>query len=389
MTFDAGYENRIFPITLIVIVSVLVLGGGFGYWYYASQRLNHIAKDAPRQVPSDFKTSAPEFEAVYAQLGIQPLPSTVERQQQVQARLSQLSREPCYRDAVVDLARALLKNDYPRESATSLRSFAKRCGGVEEILPLAYEGLRRISDFSGALEVAKQLVDAEPASATFRYWRALAYAETGNAALALPDYINTIELVPNPKNEGGYFFYEWSRIYAALGRYCDAITPIEMYVSLGPAHRRTSQTTKIIAEYAEKGNCDTRYAVGSARVPFARTADVRTLTVLLNGVAGNLIFDTGATFVSISSDFASRAKVATEPGSQLTLKAVGGAAFAETGYANSIRVGKAEARGVTVAVHRGNPFGNRVDGLLGMSFLSRFTVTLSPTGIELTAIPLR
>ena len=256
-------------------------------------------------------------------------------------------------------------------------------------MPLAWDGLRRISDFSGALEVAKQLVDAAPASATFRYWRALAYAETGNAALALPDYMNTIELVPNPKNEGGYFFYEWSRIYAALGRYCDAITPIEMYVSLDPIHRRTPQTTKIIAEYAEKGNCDTRYAVGSARVPFASTADVRTLTVLLNGAAGNLIFDTGATFVSISSDFASRAKVATEPGSQLTLKAVGGVASAGIGYANSIRVGKAEALGVTVAVHRGNPFGNRVDGLLGMSFLSRFNVTLSPTGIELTAIPLR
>jgi len=43
-----------------------------------------------------------------------------------------------------------------------------------------------------------------------------------------------------------------------------------MYVSLDPIHRRTSQTTKIIVEYAEKDNCDTRYAVGSARVPFAR-----------------------------------------------------------------------------------------------------------------------
>jgi Tfp pilus assembly protein PilO len=54
MTFDAGYENRIFPITLIVIVLVLVLvlvlilGGG--YWYFVSQKS--------------------EFEAVYAQLGI-------------------------------------------------------------------------------------------------------------------------------------------------------------------------------------------------------------------------------------------------------------------------------------------------------------------------------
>jgi hypothetical protein len=49
-----NYENRIFPITLIVIVLVLVLGGGFGYWYYASQKLNHIAKDAP---PGQSRTS--------------------------------------------------------------------------------------------------------------------------------------------------------------------------------------------------------------------------------------------------------------------------------------------------------------------------------------------
>jgi aspartyl protease/tetratricopeptide repeat protein len=360
-------DKNIFPIALIVIVLVLVVGGGLAYWYYASQK--------------------PEFEMVYTQLGIQPLPSTVE--QRVQVRLSQLEREPCYRDAVVDLARALLKNGYPRESATSLRSFAKRCGGVEEILPLAYDGLRRISDFSGALEVAKQLVDAAPASATFRYWRALAYSETGNPAAALPDYMNSMELFSKPKNEGGHFFYEWSRAYAALGRYCDAITPIEMYVSLDPIHRRTPQTIRIITEYAEKGNCDTRYATGSARVSFAGTADVRTLTVLLNGVAGNLIFDTGASFVAITSDLASRARVAVEPGSQLTAKTVGGVASAEIGYADSIRVGKAEALGVTVAVHRGDPFGTRIDGLLGMSFLSRFYVTLSPTGIELTAIPLR
>ena len=88
-----------------------------------------------------------------------------------------------------------------------------------------------------------------------------------------------------------------------------------MYVSLDPIHRRTPQTTKVIAEYAENGNCDTRYAVGSARVAFAGTADVRILTVLLNGVAGNLIVDTGASFVAITSDFGSRARVATEPGS--------------------------------------------------------------------------
>ena len=72
------------------------------------------------------------------------------------------------------------------------------------------------------------------------------------------------------------------------------------------------------------------------------------------------------------------------------MKTVGGKALAEIGYANSVSVGKAEALGVVTAVLRNDsdPFGNRVDGLLGMSFLSRFNIQLSPTAIELTAIPI-
>jgi aspartyl protease family protein len=371
MTRDNAYSDRIFPITMIVVTVVLILGGGVFYWYYTSQK--------------------PDFGAVYAQLGIQPLPTTVERQQPVQNRLAQLSREACYRDAVVGLAKALLDAGYPRESAISLRSFAKRCGSVPEILPLAYQGYERVSDFFGALEVAKELVDAASASGTFRYWRAMAYEQTGNFALALTDYMNSIQLVSDPKNVNGDVFYKLSRTYAALARYCDAITPIEMYISLDPADRRTPQTTKIIADYAEKGDCDKHYATGTARVPFADTANVRTLTVIVNGVAGNLILDTGATLVSITSQFASKARVSTEPGNQLTMKTVGGRALAEIGYANSISVGKAEALGVVVAVHRNadNPFDNRIDGLLGMSFLSRFNITLSPNAVELTAIALR
>jgi predicted aspartyl protease len=73
------------------------------------------------------------------------------------------------------------------------------------------------------------------------------------------------------------------------------------------------------------------------------------------------------------------------------LKTVGGASVADVGYATSINVGGAVARGVVVAVLRGtaNPLGGRLDGLLGMSFLSRFKVNLSQNGVYLTPIPLR
>lgn len=260
----------------------------------------------------------------------------MERREQVQRRLDQLSREACYTEAIVGFGRALLDAGYPREAATSLRTFVKRCGSAPEVLPLAYFALESINDFPGALEMANDLVEALPASGNPRYWRAKAYDRIGNFSLAMLDYMNAVQLFEPQKTIIADLFYKWSRTYAALGRYCDAISPIEMYISLDPANRRTPQTGKIISDYAEKGNCNNRSGTGAARVSFAGKSDVRTLTVFVNGVAGNLILDTGATFVSITCQFARKARVATEPGNQVILKTVGGKALAEIGYANPL-----------------------------------------------------
>ena len=380
----------IFPVTLFAVTIALAVGGGALYWHHTSSAPPAAPPSAPAAAALDTSKGS-EFERVYSQLGIQPLPSNVERQQQVQSRLAQLSREACYTDAIIGLGQALLAAGYPREAATSLRDFVGRCGSAAEVLPLAYTAFQQINDFSAALEVANELVEALPANGRVRYWRALAYDRTGEFSLAMLDYMNTVQLSEPQKTIYRDVFIKWSQTYAALGRYCDAISPIEMYISLDPANRRTPQTVKIISDYAEQGSCDKRYASGTTRVLLAGSPNVRMLTVVVNGVAGNFILDTGATFVSITSQFAFKAKVATKPGNQVIMKTVGGKVLAEIGYANSVSIGKAEAKGVVTAVHRddSNPFGNRVDGLLGMSFLSRFNIKLSPTAIELNAIPLR
>ena len=118
---------------LFAVTIVLAVGGGaFYYWHHASKG---EAERPLAPLPASHVKS--EFEGVYSQLGIQPLPSNVERQQQVQSRLAQLSREACYTDAIVGLGRALLAVGYPREAATSLRHFVGRCGSAAEVLPLA------------------------------------------------------------------------------------------------------------------------------------------------------------------------------------------------------------------------------------------------------------
>jgi tetratricopeptide (TPR) repeat protein len=317
-----GPEPRrlpIFPVTLFAVTIVLAVGGGALYWHHTSS-----APPAAPFAAAPHTSKGSEFEGVYSQLGMQPLPSNVERQQPVQNRLAQLSREPCYTDAVVGLGRALLDAGYPREAAISLRTFVKRCGSASKVLPLAYSALEKLNDFSATLEVANELVEALPANGTVRYWRALAYDRTGQFSLAMVDYMNTVQLLEPQKTIFLDVFLKWSRGYAALGRFCEAISPIEMYVSLDPANRRTPQITKIISDYAEQGNCDKRYATGTTRVPLAGSPNVHTLTVVINAVAGNFILDTGATFVSITSQFASKAKVATEPRNQVIMKTPGG-----------------------------------------------------------------
>jgi clan AA aspartic protease (TIGR02281 family) len=168
---------------------------------------------------------------------------------------------------------------------------------------------------------------------------------------------------------------------------------METYISFDPAKRRTTQYTKLISEFADKGNCDAKYARGSAhisRLPRPGMSGTNTLVVVVNGVTGNFLLDTGATYVAVTPVFATKAKISTEAATQLPIKTVGGITNADLGYATTVSVGNAEARSVAVAVIRGaDPFGGRLDGLLGMSFLARFKVGLSQDGIDLTAIPLR
>jgi aspartyl protease family protein len=374
--FDESTSSS-FPKIVVVICTALIvavlLGGGL-YWYLLSQRSNYAR--------------------VYADLGIQSLPPSIEFRPQVQSRLDQLSREPCYRTAIYGLADALLEAGYPRETDTSLINFAKRCGDSDELLVRRYKALYRASDFIAALRVADVLVQSNPADAQVRYWRGNVYEELKDFGHALTDYLNMVQLMGDPVTISVNHYYDISRMYAALDRYCDAITPIETFISFNPAENRSTQLTRLIAEYAEKGNCDAHYATGTtriARVPFPGMIGVTTVTAAINGIPGNFLLDTGATYVAVTTAFATKAKLSLETGTRLPMKTVGGSAFADLAYATTVAVGKAEAKGVPVAVIRGapDPFGNRLDGLLGMSFLARFRLNISQNSIDLTALPLR
>jgi clan AA aspartic protease (TIGR02281 family) len=360
------------PIGLIIMTTFVViigLGGSFFYWQVSST-----------------------YSDVYRQLDIAPLPLTVEIEPKIYDQVSKLSREPCYRDAILGLSDALLEAGYPRESATSLQSFVNRCNGSDddELLIHALDAWDKTGDYSAVLRVADQLVKIDPANPQYRYWRGNTFEQLKVFPKALSDYTAALQLMGSPNNIAGSQFYDVARMYAELGRYCDAIAPIETFISFDPVERRTPQTTQLISEYAQKGSCDTHFARGVGRVPILNTGGVRTISVSINGVPGNFILDTGAEYVAVTTDFSARAKINIDTQNQMPMKTAGGFTAADVGYANIITVGNAQADGVVVAViHGTDPFGGHLDGLLGMSFIARFNMVVSQDGIQLTAIALR
>ena len=104
----------------------------------------------------------------------------------------------------------------------------------------------------------------------------------------------------------------------------------------------------------------------------------------INGVRGLFVLDTGASYTSVKSTFADRAHIPQTDTSEITLMTANGSAKARLSKADKVALGKLTAINVPVAVQDVDEksYGPGVDGLLGMSFLSRFDVQMSNGSIE-------
>jgi clan AA aspartic protease (TIGR02281 family) len=90
------------------------------------------------------------------------------------------------------------------------------------------------------------------------------------------------------------------------------------------------------------------------------------------------LLDTGATFVSLKNAFAQKAKVQIDQDSTVRLHTANGIAEGKRGRAATIQLRSLQAKDVAVVVQNDGQatYGENIDGLLGMSFLSRFKVTI-------------
>jgi clan AA aspartic protease (TIGR02281 family) len=124
---------------------------------------------------------------------------------------------------------------------------------------------------------------------------------------------------------------------------------------------------------------------GGVTVPVTRVGRSLVVQVRINGLReAHLIVDTGADITVLSSDIARDLGLNGNGRSpSMTLNTVGGAVRADVVRVESLGVGAAEVKNVAVAVHDLPEAQPGVDGLLGLTFLDKFLVTLDAQKGEL------
>ena len=315
------------------------------------------------------------------------LPPSVVRGDPIRRFLEELSRERCDKKAIADLGVALDKAGYRREAATAHVSFSATCGGHAPSLRAAVNILLNLSDYATAVTVASSLIKLEPFSDNGYYLRAVAHDRGGSPEKAIDDYVTGIELFGNKDRIASASYYAMARAYEKLGQFCDAILPIEAWVSLNPARNDTSQTRAMIADYTAKGRCPAATASGEEVFAISQQTNLAKVPVTINGVRGNLILDTGASFVLLKAAFAEKAKVHIDQDSAVQLHTANGITEGSRGRAAAIQLRSLQAKDVLIVVQpdsRGT-YGEGVDGLLGMSFLSRFKITIDKQAVKISS----
>ena len=373
-------------ILVLIVLFCLALGVGILFLYLGGPKLLTSLPEELEPVVSE--DNSKKFAKVFEHFEIEPLPQNVINDAKTATSLEVLEREKCDTKAVFDLHNALRKQAFRRQAATVLVGFSKNCGLHEGALERAYNTFGEINDHVEQINVANRLIEHKGFVPDFYYWRGLGLMKKGDHAAALDDFITTVELHPRLNRVSSRVFIHQAKMYQSLGRVCEAITPVQTWVSLDPVKRDTVQSRGLIAKYEEQGNCAQSYTSGTAKIRQRGTNTV-VVTAMVNGVSGKFVLDTGASYVSVNEGFAERAGLQAVGGSTVLLRTANGLTVGRVAVADTISVQDAKANRVTVVTLTGSrdQLGTEIDGLLGLSFLARFEMHVAKGVWTLTARP--
>lgn len=265
-----------------------------------------------------------------------------------------------------------------KESRTIGLEFLKNCQKSYDIAFAVVYALYHSSMANEALQLLTSFERAEGNGSQFVTWKGFALEKLGRHDEAADNFQRALFLFDDLKTVHVQQFYYATRALRAAGRICDALRPLQLFVSFDQANRSTAQIEATLAQLTRQGNCS-KGAQSSDHVvvPLNLWSGLFIVPVSINGIIANLLLDTGATSVHLNRSFAERAKIPLSEGKMVTVQGVIGQRRDFLSSASTVAVSSFSEADVLVTVASTNSaLGDGVDGLLGQTFLSRFKIKI-------------
>jgi len=277
---------------------------------------------------------------------------------------------PCNRPAtlkwMVELTRA---GEHQRVVAES-EGFIARCGEFDQLRHRALHSLKALSRWDEAIAHATALMEKHPYDKDYPVWRAQIWEQKGDLARAAADFrlslSNQPRMVQIPFNLSG--------LLEKLGKPCEAILPIEQFLHFHDQYRTSPKVMRRLQKLRQHPSCADRRAKGSEVLRFTPGGPSIRAQLRVNGKTVPAIIDTGASYIALTQKAADKLGVDASTGRKLRLGVVGGVHEGRLVMLDKVAVGRATAQRVeAVVVDR---LGGDMEALVGLSFLSRFQVTM-------------
>lgn len=113
----------------------------------------------------------------------------------------------------------------------------------------------QVGDFQRSLALTLEFERVEPNDPYWPYWKGRNLTQLGRLQEAADAHVRSLSLWNNPGNVVINDFWVTSQALKAAGHYCDAIKPLEQYVSFDPVKRLSPDMQKELTALAQQGNC--------------------------------------------------------------------------------------------------------------------------------------
>jgi hypothetical protein len=285
----------------------------------------------------------------------------------------------CDRQAVVEAADGFIRMHEPQKTLDLADKFFRQCGELPRLHWATYAAHKQLSDWSGAVGDATALIASRPGDKDFWWWRAAVQEKQSHEVEAAADYRQAIANEPQLTNIPVNLF----QVYQDLKRPCDALVTLARYVEVHPELKNSREIQRRMSDARlAGGGCPGIAGVGTGTFAVGIDGLARTdgSAVGAHEQPSGFIIDEASSYVVLSSAYAYKLGVQGETPVDIVLG--GTVRRGKLATLKKLEIGSTHASDVEVVIIEHIPVAS-VDGVVGGSYLWRFTTAPSNRGISL------